>query len=172
MQAAVAWRFELLVESVRFVRKFGRCDSSAHMHVRHRQILACLLLELAACARARARSRLEASEVGQHMRMDAFVHELTRDQGKKALYPFRHRFVENAPKDRDLEVRVDGNAVKNDVGLLCEKRGVEDDKKFEASAIGSWLELWQLILVLTLEESRSSSTEKIEYRRCFYFLLL
>lgn len=41
---------------------------------------------------------------------------------------------------------MDGKEVKDDVGVSCRKRGVKSDKTFEASAIASWLELWQLIL--------------------------
>lgn len=48
---------------------------------------------------------------------------------------------------------MDGKEVENDVGVLCKKQGVDGNKNFKASAIGSWLELWRaLILVLILKK--------------------
>lgn len=44
---------------------------------------------------------------------------------------------------------MDGKDAEDEVGVLCGKRSVEVDKIFGASAIGSLLELWQLIFADT-----------------------
>ena len=41
--------------------------------------------------------------------------------------------------------KMDGNKIEDDVGVLRRRRGAEVVKRFGASAIGIWLELWQLI---------------------------
>lgn len=65
--------------------------------------------------------------------------------------------------------------MEDDVSVLCRKRGVNGIKRFEASAIGSWLELWQLILVFILEEPVPSvysrtGNERYNYRFELYSL--
>ena len=80
-QAAVAWTAELLWKVVHFVRKLARCGRADQSLDHHRQFLACLLLELAACALADA--RLGALKAVLHRRMDASLRELPRGLGKR-----------------------------------------------------------------------------------------
>lgn len=63
---------------------------------------------------------------------------------------------------------MDGKEVEDDVGVWCRKRGVEDNNKFEASAIGRWLELWQLILVLVRREPVLFVYRNCEHERYIY----
>ena len=45
---------------------------------------------------------------------------------------------------------------------------MKGDKSFEASAILSWLELWQLILVRKFEKWYSTSTDKTDSEEYIY----
>lgn len=119
MQAAVAWRAELLLKSAHFVRKPVYCGLIVHNLVHHRQVLAYLLQELAACARAHA--RLETLEAGLHRKMDAFLHELPRGPGKMASGPFRYALVDKLLNERAFESGVDEKEVEDDVGVSCRK---------------------------------------------------
>ena len=71
---------ELLLEVVHFVRKLVHYGLTDHILVHHRQVLACLLLELAACA---AGARLGALRAVLHRRMDASLRELPLGLGKR-----------------------------------------------------------------------------------------
>lgn len=135
---------ERLLESVRFVGKLVHCDLSVHTLVHHRWGRAYLLLELAACARARA--RLEASKVGLHTRMGSSLHELLPDLGTMTSDPSRYVLVEKLSTHTIFASKMDGREVEDVVNVICRKRGVEADKPFAASAIGSWQELWQFIV--------------------------
>ena len=66
--------------------------------------------------------------------------------------PSRFGFFNDFSKDRAFKIRVDGKHVKDDVWVLWRTRGMEGRLKFKASAIGSWLERWRLILVIALKQ--------------------
>ena len=74
---------ELLLEVVHFEQKLVHYGWTDHILVHHRQVLACLLLELAACALAGA--RLGALRAVLHRRMDASLRELPRGLGKRTI---------------------------------------------------------------------------------------
>ena len=66
--------------------------------------------------------------------------------------PSRYGLFNNFSKYGAYQTRVDGEDGKDDVGVLWRKRGLQGRLKFTASAIGSWLELWRLILVIIFKK--------------------
>lgn len=135
---------ELLLEVVHSARKLVHYGWTDHILVHHRQVLACLLLELAACALAGA--RLGALRAVLHRRTDASLRELPRGLDKRTTWdPWRYILMNDFSNPRAFASEVDGREIEDDVGVLCRRRGAEVVKRFGASAIGIWLELWQLI---------------------------